>query len=115
MQEETATEIAFASETGIFRNSSNSISQRQATGAVRQHQHARQTQAAKKASEAREELEQQIADLGHKIKESLAKSKLNAAAMTPEDLSAAVQQRNEWRKQRLDITESEEWAQVRQA
>jgi ABC-type transport system involved in cytochrome bd biosynthesis fused ATPase/permease subunit len=115
LQEETATEIAFSSETGILRNPSNSIAQRKANSAVRQYRHVQQSQAANNASRTREELEEQIADLTQKIQSSLADCKHNADDMTLADVEAAVKERNDWRKQRLEITNSEEWNQVRKA
>ena len=115
MQEETAAEIAFTQETGILRNPSNSFSQCTASSVVCQYHHAQQTQAANKASRTCEELEEQIADLSQKILDSLANCKHNANEMTPADLDAAVKERNDWRQQRLDITSSKEWNQVRKA
>jgi hypothetical protein len=115
MQEDTATEIAFASQTGILRQPSNSITQHQSKSATRQHRHALQTQAAKRASSICEDLEEQILCLTNNINNSLAECKRKADDMTQADQEAAVHQRNEWWKQRLEITDSEKYNEVRGA
>jgi hypothetical protein len=45
----------------------------------------------------------------------LADGKRNVDDMMLVDVEAAVKERNDWRKQRLEITDSEEWNQVRKA